>query len=64
MADIGILAGKDPVAIDKASLDLVEQHSGKTLTSQSYPALDPMVQLQHGEAIGLGKMDYELVTID
>ncbi len=61
--DIGILASKDLVAIDKASLDLVEQYSGKSLVSQSYPAIDPTVQLVHGEAIGLGKMDYELVSL-
>ncbi len=61
--DIGIIASKDPVAIDKASLDLVKQYSGKTLTSQSYPAIDPTVQLAHGEEIGLGNMDYELITV-
>jgi len=63
ISDIGVLASKDPVAIDKASLDLVEQFSGKSLVSQSYPAIDPLVQLVHGEEIGLGKMDYELVTL-
>lgn len=62
--DIGILASKDPVAIDKASLDLVEQFSGKSLVSQSYPAIDPTVQLVHGEKIGLGKTEYELVRIE
>ena len=64
MKDIGILASKDPVAIDKASLDLIEQFSGKTLVSQSYPAIDPTVQLVHGEEIGLGRIEYELVTTD
>lgn len=63
MKDIGILAAKDPVAIDKASLDLIEQHSGKSLVAQSYPSNNPNVQLIHGEEIGLGKMDYELVIL-
>lgn len=62
--DIGILASKDPVAIDKASLDLVEQFSGKTLVSQSYPSIDPTAQLVHGEAIGLGRLDYDLIKIN
>jgi hypothetical protein len=62
--DIGIIASKDPVAIDQASLDLVEQFSGKSLVSQSYPSIDPAVQLVHGEAIGLGRIEYELVRID
>jgi uncharacterized Fe-S center protein len=61
--DIGILASKDPVAIDKASLDLVEQFSGKSLVSQSYPSIDPTVQLIHGEEIGLGRIEYDLVTL-
>ena len=61
--DIGIVASKDPVAIDKASLDLVEQFSGKSLVSQSYSSIDPTVQLVHGEEIGLGSMSYELVTL-
>ena len=64
MKDIGILASTDPVAIDKASLDLVEQHAGKSLIKMSYSSLDPMVQLKHGEKIGLGTMDYELKIIE
>lgn len=64
MNDIGILASRDPVAIDKAALDLIEEQSGKTLTSMSYPAIDPLIQLKHGEKIGLGEMNYELIRID
>ena len=62
--DIGILASKDPVAIDKASLDLVEQYSDKSLVSQSYPSIDPMVQLVHGEEIGLGSKQYDMVALE
>lgn len=61
--DIGILASKDPVAIDKASLDLVELHAGRSLTSLSYPSFDPLVQLQHGEEIGLGQLNYDLIQV-
>ena len=63
MKDIGILASKDSVAIDKASLDLVEQFSGRSLISQSYPSVDPTVQLLHGDEIGLGKIEYDLVML-
>ncbi len=62
--DIGILASKDPIAIDKASLDLIEQFSGKTLTSLSYPSIDPLLQLVHGEEIGLGSIEYDMVEMD
>jgi uncharacterized protein len=64
MNDIGILAAKDPVAIDKASLDLVKQHAGDSLEDMSYPSIDPLVQLKHGEKIGLGCMDYDLEVIE
>jgi uncharacterized Fe-S center protein len=61
--DIGILASKDPVALDKASLDLILDKTGNDLVQMSYPGLDPLIQLQHGEAIGLGHMVYELINI-
>lgn len=62
--DIGILASKDPIAIDKASLDLIEQQAGKSLSSMAYSSIDPLLQLKHGEEIGLGSMEYELVTLN
>ncbi|MDZ7330346.1 MAG: DUF362 domain-containing protein [candidate division KSB1 bacterium] len=62
--DIGVLASRDPVAIDKASLDLIAQYAGKSLAALSYPHIDPTVQLQHGQEIGLGSMDYELISLD
>ncbi|NOZ61264.1 MAG: DUF362 domain-containing protein [Calditrichaeota bacterium] len=64
ISDIGILASFDPVAIDKASLDLIEQIAGKSLTQLSYPSLNPMVQLEHGAKVGLGKLEYEIVKIN
>jgi uncharacterized Fe-S center protein len=58
--DIGILASSDPVAIDKASVDLVNRQSGKDVLKEGY-RVDWSVQLKHGEEIGLGSMDYELI---
>lgn len=69
MHDIGILASLDPVALDKACLDLVFNH-------QSAPGDDsgPLIQRinrQHGthivdyaEQIGLGGTSYNLIDID
>jgi uncharacterized Fe-S center protein len=61
--DIGILASKDPIAIDAASLDLIRQHAGGELTDLTYPDVDPRIQLKHGEEIGLGSLEYELVEM-
>ncbi len=63
LPDVGILASTDPVAIDAASLDLVRQKTRKQLSEVSYPKIDPRIQIRHGETIGLGTSDYELVTL-
>lgn len=59
--DVGILASRDPVAVDQATLDLTKQVSGKDLAVTSWPQVNPQVQLEHGEKIGLGSRDYKLI---
>jgi len=74
--DVGILASRDPVAIDQASVDLVNHQTaspGSCLTGCKdsgedkfrgvYPNIDWTVQLDHAERIGLGNRSYELITI-
>ncbi len=63
LTDLGILASEDPVAIDKASLDITREAHGKDLARLSYSHLDPMTQLHHAESIGLGSLEYELVKV-
>ena len=60
--DIGILGSVDPVAVDQASVDLVIERSGKDILKVGYD-VDWSVQLQHGEEIGLGSRDYELIKL-
>lgn len=63
--DIGILASTDPVAVDKAAIDLVETRGG-----QGVPALignkklDWHHQIEHAVKIGLGNAEYELVEVN
>jgi uncharacterized Fe-S center protein len=61
--DLGILASDDPVAIDKATLDITREVHGKNIARLSYSHLDPMVQLRHAESIGLGSLTYKLVKV-
>lgn len=73
--NIGILLSLDPVAIDKASADLVNSQPGlpgtalKDLKPGSdkfrgiYPNLDWTVQIRHAEALGLGSSRYALVKV-
>ena len=66
--DIGILASTDPVALDKACLDLVF-----AITPEEGNDNRPLIQrinsrhgthiVDHAERIGLGRKDYELVKI-
>jgi uncharacterized Fe-S center protein len=61
--DIGILASLDPVAIDQATAELVVSRSrGTDVFRQGYD-IDWSFQLRHGEKIGLGSTDYELVEL-
>jgi len=63
--DIGIMASTDPVAVDKAALDMVENKSGKKLAELlGNDELDTNCQIEHGESIGLGSSSYELIEID
>jgi len=62
--DIGIAASTDPVAVDKATLDMVEARGGKKLAELlKNDKLDPCYQIEHAERIGLGSSNYELVKV-
>lgn len=68
MKDIGILASLDPVALDKASLDLVFNHES-TSGDDSAPLIQ-RINRQHGthivdyaEQIGFGTKAYNLIDI-
>lgn len=56
--NIGILASKDPVALDTACLDLVQKNSKQKLFEKGRKSL------QHGQKIGMGSMEYDLVEIN
>lgn len=69
MQDVGILASLDPVALDKACLDLVFNHQS-TPNDNSTPLIN-RINRQHGthiveyaEQIGLGKQSYTLIDLD
>jgi hypothetical protein len=62
--DVGIAASTDPVAVDKAALDLVEAKAGRKLPELlRNDKLSPRYQIEHAERIGLGNADYQLVEV-
>lgn len=75
VGDIGIVASRDPVAIDQACADMVNQARGlygSALKKKSagvdkfkdiYPAVDWPIQLEYAEKLGLGSREYELIKV-
>ncbi len=64
VGDIGILASTDPVAVDKAAIDVVEARGGRRLPELiGNRRLDWTHQIDHAVKIGLGRADYELIEV-
>ncbi len=61
--DIGILASADPVSIDKASFDLINQACGRDIFKELHPQRDGNKQLEYAQELGLGSLDYELIEL-
>ncbi len=61
--DLGILASRDVVAIDQAAVDLINTAHGGDLFDELWGGKHYVAQLRHGEEIGLGERQYELVTV-
>lgn len=73
--DIGIMASKDPVAIDQASVDLVNQkvglkgrltenlEAGKDKFKAIHKNINWEVQLEYAERLKLGSRKYDLIEI-
>ena len=74
--DLGILASRDPVAIDQASVDLVNAQPalvdcclennrgpGDDKFRGVYPHIDWSIQLDYAEELGLGSREYKLTYV-
>ena len=64
--DIGILASLDPVAIDKAGLDLIKQNvdTGTEAFLNQINNLNGEDTVKFAEELGLGSQDYNLINVD
>lgn len=62
--DLGIAASTDPVAVDKAAIDMVEARDGRTLSDLiGNHRLDWRHQIEHAVKIGLGRAEYERIDV-
>jgi len=55
--DLGFLFSSDPVAVDAASVEMIQKNAGNVFER------DPWEHIRFAEKIGLGSMKYELVEI-
>jgi uncharacterized Fe-S center protein len=62
--DIGILASNDPVALDKASMDLIFKAEWNESFVERVEDRNGMLTLDHAEKIWLGSQKYNLINID
>jgi len=61
--DKGILLSIDPVAIDKASVDLINKTEDKDKFKEIYSNLEWSWQLDYGERIGIGNNKYRIIKV-
>lgn len=61
--DIGILASKDPVALDKACYDLVCAEMKHDVFKHEHPGVNGMRIIDYAHEMGMGNIDYELIKI-
>lgn len=59
--DIGYLVSDDPVAIDKASLDLINDVKKDVFEKEN--KISPWKQIKFGEEIGLGSTSYQMIEL-
>lgn len=66
MGDIGILASLDPVAVDKACVDLVyaSPDEGRSHLIERMESRHGIHTLEHAEALGVGSQTYRLIDMD
>ncbi|HOV13167.1 MAG TPA: DUF362 domain-containing protein [Spirochaetota bacterium] len=63
--DIGFLSSLDPIALDKASYDLVvNANNGVDPFKSVYPNINTLGQFEHSKTIGFGNTEYTLINVE
>lgn len=61
--DLGVLFSYDPVALDKASVDLIIARENQDVMRQVHPAVEYAPQFDYAQTIGLGSTEYQLIEL-
>jgi uncharacterized Fe-S center protein len=63
MADVGILASLDPVALDQACIDIVYAAADSKELIQRIESRNGLLTINHAAALGIGSKTYELIRL-
>jgi len=63
VGDIGILGSRDPIALDAASAELVNEAAGQDYWASRWPDSNWRRQLEYGQELGLGSIEFELIPV-
>ena len=58
--DLGITASSDPLSIDKATVELLNQKNGTDIFAEIYPQTQYVHQFEYAHNLGLGSLDYRI----
>ena len=61
--DLGVLASTDPVALDCATAEVINQDAGHDVFRELYPDIDYLCQARHASELGLGSCEFELEEV-
>jgi uncharacterized protein len=61
--DIGVLAGRDVVAVDQAALDMITERGGREKLQKVCPGSKIGLAQEYAESMGVGSREYEIVEV-
>lgn len=64
LPDLGVIGSFDPVAVDAAAMDLLNDRHGRDVFGDFWPQFSGRVQLDYGQRIGLGSTHYKLIRLE
>jgi uncharacterized Fe-S center protein len=62
--DVGIVAGEDIVAVEKACHDIFYKKNGSRFQDITWPRINPFLQIEHAQNLGLGTTEYNLMELN
>ena len=63
VGDLGIFFSFGPVALDKATVDLLNKREDKDIIKEFYPHIEYSHQFHYAHSLGIGELSYQIKEI-